>query len=346
MPGRLLQQAGHESNPVSPIAPPRVHRRRLRRLPHGAVLADSVRADPGTALERASSTRYFSGAMGHRNGFGAVSGAAALLVALLAGCGSVQSTHSAHSAPGVMTAPSGGAAAPQQTIAKSTAISHPARRSHHRHRHVARPIVETTPTVTAPATETASASATAAATATTSTSTVTAAATAPQTVAANPSSGTTRTCYPGVHLPATHLPASTIPASTIPGATINGVKMAPVHLPATHLPAVNLPPVNLPGSCLEVPRAFALAKTRVRVSGYGAIDPKFSSKLSDSYWTAAGTDVSIPDPTAPGFGEDNAAGFPRNQYVRSYVRSDGTMVSGYWRNDPSDGLPTCEVISC
>jgi len=149
-----------------------------------------------------------------------------------------------------------------------------------------------------------------------------------------------------VHLPATHLPASTIPASTIPGATINGVKMAPVHLPATHIPGVNLPAVNLPGSCFVVPRAFALAETTIRVSGYGALDPKFSSKLSDNYWAEAGTDVSIPDPTAPGFGEDNAAGFPRNQYVRPYVRTDGTMVSGYWRNDPSDGLPTCEVITC
>ena len=133
---------------------------------------------------------------------------------------------------------------------------------------------------------------------------------------------------------------------TIPGATINGVKMAPVHLPATKLPAVDLPAVNLSGRCFEVPRAFAISDTTVRVSGYTTIDPKFSSKLSDSYWSAAGTAVSIPDPNAPGFGEMNAAGFPRNQYVRPYVRSDGTMVSGYWRNDPTDGLPTCDVISC
>lgn len=268
--------------------------------------------------------------MGHRNRFGAVSGAAAFLVVLLAGCGSVQTAPSVQTVQGARSAPSADAAAPERSTTESTnAISHPAHRSHHRHPHVARPNVETTATVTAPSTETAS----------------TSTATAAQTVAAIPSA-TTRTCYPSVHLVATHLPASTIPASTIPGTTINGVKMAPVRLPATHLPAVNLPAVNLPGSCLEVPRAFALAKTTIRVSGYGAIDPKFSSSLSDSYWAEAGTDVSIPEPTAPGFGEDNAAGFPRNQYVRPYVRSDGTIVSGYWRNDPSDGLPTCEVISC
>jgi hypothetical protein len=49
---------------------------------------------------------------------------------------------------------------------------------------------------------------------------------------------------------------------------------------------------------------------------------------------------------AAGFGELNAAGFPKNQYVRSYVRRDGTFVHSYWRNSPSDGLPTCRVISC
>lgn len=277
--------------------------------------------------------------MGHGNRFGVASGAAVFLIVLLTGCGSVQTTRSVHAAQPITTAPSAGVAAPQQATAESTdTISHPARRAHKHHPHVARPIIETTPTVAEPSTEST--------TTTTRTSTARPVTPAPQITAAAPSSGTTRTCYPSVHLPATHLPASTIPASTIPGTTINGVKMAPVHLPATHLPAINLPPVNLPGSCIEVPRAFALAKTTVRVSGYGALDPKFSSKLSESYWTAAGPDVSIPDPTAPGFGEDNAAGFPRNQYVRPYVRSDGTMVSGYWRNDPSDGLPTCDVISC
>jgi len=56
--------------------------------------------------------------------------------------------------------------------------------------------------------------------------------------------------------------------------------------------------------------------------------------------------VSVPAPTAPGFGEFNAAGFPKNQYVRPYVTRTGTLVSGYWRNSPSDGLPTCHIISC
>jgi hypothetical protein len=79
------------------------------------------------------------------------------------------------------------------------------------------------------------------------------------------------------------------------------------------------------------------------VSDYQALDPRFSATLSDDYWRGAG---SAPDYTAPGFGELNGAGFPKNQYVRSYVRRDGTFVHGYWRNSPSDGLPTCQIISC
>ena len=77
----------------------------------------------------------------------------------------------------------------------------------------------------------------------------------------------------------------------------------------------------------------------------GSLDPAFSPDLGESCWTSA-SGSSVPDPTAPGFGELNEAGFPKNQYVRPYVRRDGTPVSGYWRNSPTDGLPTCEVISC
>jgi hypothetical protein len=32
----------------------------------------------------------------------------------------------------------------------------------------------------------------------------------------------------------------------------------------------------------------------------------------------------------------NGAGCPKNQWVNGYYRSDGTYVSGYWRNSPSD----------
>lgn len=46
------------------------------------------------------------------------------------------------------------------------------------------------------------------------------------------------------------------------------------------------------------------------------------------------------------YGELNEAGFPKNQYVRPYTRKDGTHVDGYYRNSPSDSLPTCHYISC
>jgi hypothetical protein len=42
----------------------------------------------------------------------------------------------------------------------------------------------------------------------------------------------------------------------------------------------------------------------------------------------------------------NDAGFPENQYVRPYTRRDGTRVDGYYRNSPSDSLPTFIYISC
>jgi hypothetical protein len=94
-----------------------------------------------------------------------------------------------------------------------------------------------------------------------------------------------------------------------------------------------------------VPREFALPNTTIRVANYAAIDPGYSEALTHHYWASAPASAT-PDPTAPGFGELNAAGFPKNQYVRPYIRSDGTFVSGYWRNSPSDGLPTCDVITC
>ena len=156
----------------------------------------------------------------------------------------------------------------------------------------------------------------------------------------------TRTCYPTVHLAGTHIPATTIPATTIPATSVGGVKLPAVHLPATRLPAVDLPPSTLPGGCVDAPQAFSLPNTTIRTSNYSAVDPKYAAGPTQRYWAAAGPDVSVPDPTAPGFGQFNAAGFPKNQYVRPYIRSDGTVVSGYWRNDPTDGLPTCDVINC
>jgi len=119
-----------------------------------------------------------------------------------------------------------------------------------------------------------------------------------------------------------------------------------MHVPPVDIPARTIPAQHLPGGCLTTSAAFAPAATTVRIAGYSAIDPSFSPSLSNAYWRSAGTTVSIPDVTAPGFGELNAAGFPRNQYVRAYLRRDGTYVSGYWRNSPTDGLPTCHIIRC
>ena len=95
-----------------------------------------------------------------------------------------------------------------------------------------------------------------------------------------------------------------------------------------------------------MPRSFALQNTTVRTTGYAATDQSYSPSLTEQYWNSDPRGTSTPDPTAPGFGDFNAAGFPKNQYVRPYVRRDGTVVTGYWRNSPSDGLPTCQVITC
>jgi hypothetical protein len=175
-----------------------------------------------------------------------------------------------------------------------------------------------------------------------------------------------KVCWPGytipaVHLPATHLPGGTLPGGTLPGGTIPGgcfagncypaIKVAPIHVAPVHfspvdIPAVTIPAVHVPRRCFDANAALRPAQTTVRVSGYSAIDPSFSPTLSNRYWQNAGVTVSIPDVTAAGFGGFNAAGFPKNQYVRPYLRSNGTYVSGYWRNSPTDGLPTCKIISC
>jgi hypothetical protein len=248
------------------------------------------------------------------------------LSVLLAGCGA--STH-------VATAPGGGTTA--------TAASPPPADT------VTQTVTAAT-TTAAPQVPSSSASTPAPAAATSSTPSNSSTPTTSAPPSATPA-GRVHTCYPAIHIAATHIPGTTIPATTIPATNLNGTRLPAVSLPAVSLPATTLPPVelpatDLPGGCYDVPRSFAITNTTVRVSNYGAIDPGFSQSRSQQYWNSAGPEVSIPDPTAPGFGQDNAAGFPRNQYVRPYVRSDGTMVSGYWRNDPTDGLPTCQIVSC
>jgi hypothetical protein len=165
-----------------------------------------------------------------------------------------------------------------------------------------------------------------------------------------------RVCWPGFTIPAVTIPAVTIPAVTIravtvPGFCFGGTCYPAQHLPAQHLPAQRLPAQHLPaqhvsGACFDSSYAPAPAQTTVRVRNYKAIDPMYSPQLSTSYWAGAGAAASYPDVAAPGFGELNAAGFPKNQYVRPYLRRDGTYVSGYWRNSPTDGLPTCTIIRC
>ena len=165
-----------------------------------------------------------------------------------------------------------------------------------------------------------------------------------------------RVCYPGFTIPAFTIPAVTIPAVTIPAVTIprtcfGGVCYPAQHYPAQHYPAQHYPAqhfaaVHVAASCFNVPAVFAPARTTVRVRNYGGIDRAFSPALSSKYWVGAGGSASYPNPYAAGFGGYNAAGFPKNQYVRSYIRRDGTFVHGYWRNSPTDGLPTCHIIHC
>jgi len=165
-----------------------------------------------------------------------------------------------------------------------------------------------------------------------------------------------RVCYPGFTIPAVTIPAVTIPAVTIPAVTIPRTCFAGTcypaqyypaqHLPAQHVPAQHLPAVHVPGSCVNVSAVFAPAHTTVRVRNYDRLDRAFSASLSNKYWSGGGVSTSYPNPYAAGFGGYNAAGFPKNQYVRSYFRRDGTYVHSYWRNSPTDGLPTCRVIHC
>jgi hypothetical protein len=158
-----------------------------------------------------------------------------------------------------------------------------------------------------------------------------------------------------VRLPATTLSATHIPATVIPRSCIGGTCTPAQTIPAQNIPGQTIAGVDIPartiqaqtirGGCLPVSPGFSPEETTVRVSHYGQIDPQFDQALSNDYWSSGGA-VSVPDVTAPGFGELNAAGFPKNQYVRPYVRSNGTLVSGYWRNSPADGLPTCRIIAC
>jgi hypothetical protein len=179
-------------------------------------------------------------------------------------------------------------------------------------------------------------------------------------------SATRRVCWPGFSIPALTIPAVTIPAVTIPAVTIPAVTIpgfwfaghwyAAQHYAAQHYPAQRYPaqhyraqhyPAQHYGAtCFSSSTALAPSQTTVRVRNYRATDRRFSPHLSSLYWQRAGLTVSYPNVFAPGYGQLNGAGFPKNQYVRSYLRRDGTFVNAYWRNSPTDGLPTCRIIRC
>jgi hypothetical protein len=176
-----------------------------------------------------------------------------------------------------------------------------------------------------------------------------------------------RVCWPGVKLPSVTLPAVTLPAQHLPAQrlppvhvaggcvgsycwkayTVPGVTIPAVTIPAVSIPAMTIPGYELPRRCFDTTAAvLPPSRTTVRVRNYRAVDRQYSPQLSATFWRRAGRSVSIPDYAAPGFGEVNGAGFPKNQYVRPYIRRDGTYVSGYWRNSSTDGLPTCRITSC
>lgn len=96
-----------------------------------------------------------------------------------------------------------------------------------------------------------------------------------------------------------------------------------VDVPTVHLPALTIPGKEIPG-----------------------IDSQFSLALSIAYWRQTGDSSSVPSHAARGFGQVNAAGRVTNQYVRPYLRSNGTFVPGHWRYGKADGQRTCKIIRC
>ena len=151
---------------------------------------------------------------------------------------------------------------------------------------------------------------------------------------------------PGRTIPATTLPGNpptTIAATTIPATTIPATTLPTTTIPAATIPATTIPALHVPRRCFDL---RTVSNTTIRISNYDRIDPLYDSRATGDYWRTTGLTSAAPDYTASGFGGVNAAGFPKNQYVRPYVRRDGTFVSGYWRNSPTDGLPTCRIIQC
>lgn len=167
-------------------------------------------------------------------------------------------------------------------------------------------------------------------------------------------------CWPGVNVPPVEIPATTIPAKEIPARkitipTIPGwvatttptITIPAITIPAVSIPAFTIPGYTVPERCFDSKNdALPPSKTSVRVRNYHRIDSNFSLALSVAYWRQTGTSSLVPEHSAEGFGESTAAGFAKNQYVRAYIRTDGTFVPGRWRHGTSDGRPTCKFIRC
>jgi hypothetical protein len=175
-------------------------------------------------------------------------------------------------------------------------------------------------------------------------------------------------CWPGVKVPPVELPAITIPAKEIPakelplptipagcvGAacwkspTLPTITIPAITVPAVTIPALTIPGYTVPERCFDADESEAPppSETTVRVRNYQHIDSQFSLALSVVYWKQTGKSSSVPSYAAPGFGEASATGAVKNQYVRSYVRADGTFVPGHWRRGKIDGRPTCKIIRC
>jgi hypothetical protein len=177
-----------------------------------------------------------------------------------------------------------------------------------------------------------------------------------------------RVCWPGVELPPVEIPAVTIPAKeipakeitipTIPGGcvgdrcwavpTVPAITIPAITIPAVSIPAFTIPGRKVPERCFDSETTDVLppSKTSVRVRNYHRIDASFSLALSVAYWRQTGTSSLVPDSSAEGFAEATAGGFAKNQYVRAYIRTDGTFVPGHWIKATSGGRPTCKIIYC
>ena len=155
-------------------------------------------------------------------------------------------------------------------------------------------------------------------------------------------------CWPGVKVPPVEIPAITIPAREIPAReitipatpgwvapTIPTITIPAITIPAVLIPAFTTPGYTVPERCFEGEKTEVLppSKTSVRVRNYDRIDSSFSLALSIAYWRQTGPSSLVPDQIAEGFGESTAAGLAQSQYVRAYIRTDGSWCQALAQSD-------------